>query len=94
MGLVASAWSMALASETGPGRRYTLHATVPPNARARIIMPVPPTASIREGGVSIWADGQFLVDSVVGVLAASAEADGGMVGFEVGSGNYIFTAEL
>ena len=93
IGLVSSSWSVTPLPETGRVM-YAVHAIVPSNGRARIVMPVSPSLVIKEGGVIVWASGRFLVGSVVGLLEGFIEAGGDTVGFTVVSGVYFFTVDL
>ena len=91
IGVVGSAWRFDNASD---GRQsYSLHAIVPPNARARVIMPtlVPSVSAIvLDAGSVVWAHGRFVAAS--GVYNASVSPDNAkVVIFEVGSGEYFFT---
>lgn len=91
MGVVGSAWRFDNAAD---GRHsYSLHATVPPNARARVIMPTlvaPATAIVLDGGSVVWSHGAVKPDS--GIHSASvAQHQENAVVFEVGSGEYVFT---
>lgn len=93
MGLVGSAWSV-----TRQGR-YTLHATVPTNAQAQIVMPaingaLDEQTIVREGehGAVVWNDGGFVSGASDGVKSASAGFDGKSVMLTVGSGSYSFTS--
>ena len=74
--------------------RFEVHAVVPSNARAKIVMPVDPGLVIQEGGVEVWSSGGFRAGAAVGVVSAEAEVGGDAVGFNVGSGTYLFTANL
>ena len=62
----------------------TLQVVVPTNAGARVSVPAPQVASVREGGVP--------VDRAPGVTVASVA--NGMVVLNIGSGSYRFTAQL
>ena len=92
IGLVGCSWSVSPSPKIR-GVRFTVHAIVPSNARAKIVMPVDPGLVIKEGGVNVWASGLFLEGAVVGVVAAYAEAAGDAVTFDVGSGTYLFTVD-
>ena len=94
MGLVSSSWS---SSHSG---RYTLCATIPPNARARVVVPTPGgvsafLATVTEGTnsamVAVWRGGSF-VPGAKGVRNASAGSGGRSVVLAVGSGSYQFIA--
>merc|ERR1711957_644074 len=84
---VGSAWSWTLTSGVST---YSLHATVPPNGRGRVVVPVaaPSQAIVKEGLVVVWELGSFLPGAVAGIVSATARA--GAVVFEVGSGSYMF----
>ena len=89
MGVVGSAWRFDNTTDSGS---YSLHATVPPNALARVIMPTlvaPAAATITDGSSVVWAHGVFLADTGVH-NAVSATREKSVV-FEVGSGEYFFT---
>ena len=102
MGRVGSAWSIATdrGAATAPRRQYSLHATVPPNSRARIVVPVSAAAAtVREGGEVVWAGGSFVeagATAVGGIKGARADLDAATPGvhFEVGGGAYSFVAEF
>ena len=86
MGRVSSAWSAA-------ERAYSLHVAVPPNARARVVVPVAPSFTITESDAVVWAGGQFAASEAVGgITRAAVGADGRSVAFEVGSGDFAFNA--
>ena len=94
MGLVSSSWS---ATRHG---RYTLHAIVPPNAQARIVMPTingvfdaQTTVSEGESETLVWTGGAFVPGAGTnGIRSASASADGQSVLLTVGSGSYSFVS--
>lgn len=91
MGVVGSAWRLDNAPD---GRHsYSLHATVPPNAHARVIMPtlVAPTAAVvLDGGSVVWSHGAFKPGSGVHSASVAQNRENAVV-FEVGSGDYVFT---
>jgi len=87
LGRAGAAWAAA-----GGGAPFALRATVPPGARADVVLPFPPgAATVREGGAPVWRGGAF-VAGVDGVGAGAAE--GGSVVLRVGSGVYEFTVEV
>jgi len=67
----------------------SLDVTVPANSHARIYIPVPATATIREGASVLWQNNAFK-NGVVGISAATA--NNGYVFVEAGSGRYHFIA--
>lgn len=91
MGLVSSSWSATQ-------RVYRLHAVVPPNAQARIVMPtvgilnVQTRVTEKESG-AVWRDGGFVLSAASeGIRSATAGADRKSVVLTVGSGSYSFTS--
>ena len=71
---------------------YTLGATVPVGGTAVVSVPTlgaAATATITEGGNSVWAGNAF-VPGTPGISAGSAAASGVAVDFAVGSGTYAF----
>jgi hypothetical protein len=72
--------------------RFSYEAQVPPNARARVLIPVatPATAVIKEGDTIVWKDGRF-ASGTKGIYAATPQ--GGKVVFEIGSGDYQFSCD-
>lgn len=112
MGVVQSAWSWSsspassaaastaatapeAAAAEGAGS-FTLSAIVPPNAKARVLVPQVTAAAdkvvIRESNVIVWEHGAFVRGAVDGIKSAAASADGNTVAFAVGSGRYIFVS--
>jgi hypothetical protein len=92
LGVVGSRWRLDLMA--GDKYTFSLHATVPPNGRALLIMPtlVPEaTAVVLDGGSLVWNCGIFVHES--GFLNASIQAEGRAIAFEVGSGDYYLTTE-
>ena len=91
MGLVSSAWS----ARRG---QYTLHAIIPPNARARITMPtvngmLNTQTTVSESGAVVWSGSAHAPGAVKnGIRSASAGTDGRSVLFTVGSGSFSFVA--
>ena len=76
--------------------RYTLHTALPPNAKARVVMPtiVPNSAArIEEVGSNraVWTNGAY-VPGADGVSGGAAGLDAHTVVFSVGSGAYTFVA--
>jgi alpha-L-rhamnosidase len=67
----------------------SLDVTVPANSHARIYIPVPATATIREDASVLWQNNAFK-NGVVGISAATA--NNGYVFVEAGSGRYHFIA--
>ena len=74
LGRLATDWSQ------GPGGAFSMHVTVPPNAKARVHLAVPPGAKVRESGKDIAAQ--------AGVRTI-ASRQGTMI-VEIGSGAYHF----
>ena len=71
---------------------YSVGATVPVGARARVIVPTrgrgAAAATVTEGGAVVWRGGAF-VPGVPGIAGAAATASGD-ISFDVGSGVYEF----
>lgn len=90
MGVVGSDWEFGTTDDGT--QSYNLHATVPPNARARVIMPTlisPASATVLDGGSAVWLQGTFV--ATTGMSNASISQSGKAVVFEVGGGEYFFT---
>ncbi len=71
-----------------------LNVSTPPNTLATVVFPCH-AETIAEGGVSVWADGQFHAGAVEGVLSASVQTTGlqiGLVSFRCDSGDFEFSA--
>lgn len=80
-GPLTSAWS-----RSAEGTSFTV--VVPANAQASVLLPVPPTAVVREGDAIVWGpDGRG--EDVEGIDAVGAEPGG--VRLELGSGRYELT---
>ena len=88
MGVVGSAWKYETTADGS--QSYSLHATVPANARARVVMPTfvtPATATIYDGASLLWSRGSL--SAAPGVTNASVPQTGtNAVVFEVGGGEY------
>ena len=85
MGVVSSAWSAS-----GSRDSYTMQVVLPPNARARVVVPTltaSSAATIAESGRTVWTKGAY-VPGAPGIRFAAA-GDTSVV-FVVGSGSYSF----
>jgi alpha-L-rhamnosidase len=86
IGVVSSSWSAVQGC-------YTLHAIVPPNAKARIIMPT--NGDMRDGQTTVWKDGGFVPGAASnGIKSASPGADGKSLVLIVGSGSFNFVSSF
>jgi alpha-L-rhamnosidase len=79
-GLLRSAWT-----RSADGTLFTI--VVPANATASVLLPVPPTAVIRESGTDLW-DPREGAGNVAGVESLIPEVGG--VRLQLGSGEYHF----
>ena len=77
---------------TGPPMASTmrLHASVPANSRATVMVPVPGLASpvVTESGAVVWVNGTFR--QAPGILSAAVDA-AGYIAFSVASGDFVFS---
>ena len=85
MGKYQSGWQVS-------DGKYSYTAQVPPNARAKVVIPAsaPATAVIKEGEAIVWKGGRF-VGGTKGVY--SAQLQGNNISFEIGSGDYRFSCD-
>eukprot|EP00040_Diaphanoeca_grandis_P042744 m.265853 g.265853 ORF g.265853 m.265853 type:complete len:1002 (+) comp64084_c0_seq1:339-3344(+) len=107
MGFVSSAWVVPAALSNGDDTAielppaleafnnvYTLLTTLPPNAKARIVLPTIVPASlavVTEGGNKVWDTGVY-VSGTAGIKDISVGGDGHSLVILVGSGSYNFAS--